>query len=111
MDFFYYFIKNICIFTLVITLFLNIFPRKQYLKYIKLFAGLLLIVSALSPIINWKKSKYNISDIIEKNYSMNIETENINIEKKLNEMQTKISERICETETNMSKLPRKNNKE
>ena len=96
MDFLYYFIKNICIFTLVITLFLNIFPRKQYLKYIKLFAGLLLIVSALSPIINWKKSKYNISDIIEKNYSMN--------------MQTKISERICETETNMSKLSRKNNK-
>ena len=41
---------------------------------------------------------------------MNIETGNINIEKKLNEMQTKISERICETETNMSKLSRKNNK-
>ena len=30
----------------------------------------MLIVSALSPIINWKKSKYNISDIIEKNYSI-----------------------------------------
>lgn len=52
MEFLYNYVKNICVFMLVITLILNIFPDRQYIKYIKLFAGLLLIISAITPIVN-----------------------------------------------------------
>ena len=40
MEFLYQYIKNICIFSLVISLVLNIFPESSSKKYIKLFAGI-----------------------------------------------------------------------
>jgi len=50
MEFIYSYIKNICIFMLVITIITNIFPEKRYIKYIKFFAGILLILIVLSPV-------------------------------------------------------------
>ena len=48
MEFIYSYIKNICIFMLVITIITNIFPEKRYIKYIKFFAGILLSAYMLS---------------------------------------------------------------
>ena len=92
MEFLYQYIKNICVFTLVITLILNIFPDRQYLKYIKLFAGLLLILLAINPIVNLGKKRIDISDIIDKFYYSEI-TVDSDMSDSLNEIQTKVYER------------------
>ncbi len=95
MEFLYQYIKNICVFTLVITLILNIFPDRQYLKYIKLFAGLLLILLAINPIVNLGKKRIDISDIIDKFYYSEI-TVDSDMSDSLNEIQTKVYERMSE---------------
>ena len=95
MEFLYQYIKNICVFTLVITLILNIFPDRQYLKYIKLFAGLLLILLAINPIVNLGKQRIDISDIIDKFYYSEI-TVDSDMSDSLNEIQTKVYERMSE---------------
>lgn len=95
MEFLYHYIKNICVFTLVITLILNIFPDRQYLKYIKLFAGLLLILLAINPIVNLGKKRIDISDIIDKFYYSEI-TVDSDMSDSLNEIQTKVYERMSE---------------
>ena len=95
MEFLYQYIKNICVFTLVITLILNIFPDRQYLKYIKLFAGLLLILLAINPIVNLGKKRIDISDIIDKFYYSEI-TVDSDMSDSLNEIQTKVYESMSE---------------
>lgn len=95
MEFVYGYIRNICIFMLVITLILNIFPEKSYKKYIKLFAGLLLLLIVFNPIIKIKNSKLDIGKMIEKYYKVNIDF-NTNYEGEMEEIQTKMFERISE---------------
>ncbi len=95
MEFLYNYVKNICVFMLVITLILNIFPDRKYIKYIKLFAGLLLIISAITPIVNLGKQRINITDIINKYYSKEI-TMDSDISDSIREMQTKVYERVSE---------------
>ena len=68
MEFLYQYIKNICIFSLVISLVLNIFPESSSKKYIKLFAGIVLLALIVNPIINIKNNSGNIEQII-KNYT------------------------------------------
>lgn len=91
MEFLYAFVKNICVFTLVITLILNIFPDSKYKKYMKLFAGLLLIALVFNPIVQWKNSKTEVNRII-KQYSHG----SYELEPDLNtkELETKMYERI-----------------
>lgn len=96
MEFLYSYIKNICVFMLVITLILNIFPDRQYIKYIKLFAGLLLIISAITPIINLGKQRIDITKVIDKFYSKEI-TMDSDISDSVREMQTKVYERVRES--------------
>ena len=91
MDFLYSYIKNICVFTLVITLILNIFPDKKYKKYIKLFAGLLLLALIFNPIVKLKKTDFNIHEIISQ-YSHG--TYYIDLEDGMEELETKMYERI-----------------
>lgn len=81
---------------LVITLILNIFPDRQYIKYIKLFAGLLLIISAITPIINLGKQRIDITKVIDKFYSKEI-TMDSDISDSVREMQTKVYERVRES--------------
>lgn len=95
MEFIYSYVKNICVFMLVITLILNIFPDRQYKKYIKLFAGLLLIISAITPIVNLGKKRIDVADIIDKYYSKEV-TMDSDISDSVKEMQTKIYERVSE---------------
>ena len=59
MEWFMGYIKNLCVFTLIITLILNIFPESNYKKYIKLFAGFLLLVIIMQPIIRMRNLDYN----------------------------------------------------
>lgn len=96
MEFLYSYVKNICVFMLVITLILNIFPDRQYIKYIKLFAGLLLIISAITPIINFGKQRIDITKVIDKYYSKEI-TMDSDISDSVREMQTKVYERVRES--------------
>lgn len=95
MEFIYHYVKNICVFMLVITLILNIFPDRQYRKYIKLFAGLLLIILAMNPIVNLGKKRIDISSIIDQYYSREI-TMDTDISDGVKEIQTKVYERMRE---------------
>lgn len=93
MEFIYSYVKNICVFMLVITLILNIFPDKQYKKYIKLIAGLLLIISTISPLINYGKKRIDVTNIIDRYYSKEI-TMDSDISDSVKELQTKVYERV-----------------
>ncbi len=81
------FAKSVCTFTLVITLLMNIFPSSYNKKYIKLFAGILLICLILNPIINWKNSKFEIEEIISNythgNYDKALNNDLSNLESKI----------------------------
>lgn len=91
MEFIYGYIKNICVFTLVITLILNIFPDKKYKKYIKLFAGLLLLALIFSPIVKFKKDYLDIEQMISKYAHGSF---HIDLEEGIGELETKMYERI-----------------
>ena len=91
MEFLYSYIKNICVFTLVITLLLNVFPDKQYKKYIKLFAGFLLLALILNPIIKAKNMKLDINKLISEYSRGKYE---INLEKDVGALETKMYERM-----------------
>ena len=91
MDFIYSYIQNICVFTLVTTLILNIFPDKRYKKYIKLFVGLLLLALIFNPIIKFKNAAFNINEIISM-YSRG--KSSIDLDKDVEELETKIYERM-----------------
>lgn len=93
MDYLYSFVKNVCVFTLVITLILSIFPDSKYKKYIKLFAGVLLIALVFNPIVQWKNSKKNINEIIS-DYSRG--SYNIDLQSDLEEIENKMYERISD---------------
>lgn len=108
MEFIYSYVKNICVFMLVITLILNIFPDRQYRKYIKLFAGLLLIISAIAPIVNLGKKRVDVADIIDKYYSKEI-TMDSDISDSVNEIQTKVYERISEINEQTTSESKENN--
>ena len=91
MEFIYSYIKNICIFMLVITIITNIFPEKRYIKYIKFFAGILLIF--LSPVFKITKKDINVDRIITEN--INIDAKN-QLDTRLNDFEKKIEERLSE---------------
>lgn len=108
MEFLYNYVKNICVCTLVITLMLNIFPDRQYRKYIKLFAGLLLIILAMNPIVNFGKKRIDVTRIIDKYYSKEIIMDT-DISDSVNEIQTKVYERIREINEQTSSESKENN--
>ena len=64
MEWIYSYIKNICVFTLVLSLVLNIFPESSYQKYIKLFAGFLLLIFVLNPLIRLFQSDFHLEDMV-----------------------------------------------
>ena len=68
---------------LVITIITNIFPEKRYIKYIKFFAGILLILIVLSPVFKITKKDINID---AKNQ----------LDTRLNDFEKKIEERLSE---------------
>ena len=93
MEFIYSYIKNICIFMLVITIITNIFPERRYIKYIKFFAGILLILIDLSPVFKITKKNINVDRIITEN--INIDAKN-QLDTRLNDFEKKIEERLSE---------------
>ena len=114
MDFLYRFVKNICMFTLVITLLLNLFPDEKYKKYIKMFAGLLLIALVFNPIVGWKNKRVNIENIILK-YADGMSEIETGFDTR--ELETKIYERLDrqlkmqeETQSKEEKSEKKNRK-
>ena len=95
MQFVFNYVKNICVFVLIITIILNIFPERQYIKYIKLFAGILLIALVFNPVIRIDKSRINIPKIIEKYSNQKINL-NVDMDKEMEEIQKKVQERVSE---------------
>jgi stage III sporulation protein AF len=73
------------------TLILNIFPDRQYKKYIKLFAGLLLLALIFNPIVQFKKIKINLNEIISGYTRGNYE---ISLDEDVLELETKMYERM-----------------
>lgn len=64
MEWIFSYIRNICVFTLMLSLVLNIFPESNYQKYIKLFAGFLLLIFVLNPLIRLFHSDFRLEDMI-----------------------------------------------
>lgn len=107
MEFIYNHIKNICVFMLLVTLLLNIFPDMRYQKYIKLFAGLLLIILAMNSIINLGKKPIDVAEIIDKYYSKEI-TMDTDISDNVKEIQTKVYERMISINEQTTSETKKN---
>lgn len=93
MEFIYSYIKNICVFTLVTTLILNIFPDRQYKKYIKLFVGILLLALIFNPLVKLRDSKIDLNKIISDYTHGSYEIE---LDKDVMELETKMYERISD---------------
>ena len=108
MQFVFSYVKNICIFVLIITIILNIFPEKQYIKYIKLFAGILLIALVLNPVIRINKSRSNIPQNIERYSGQRINLD-MDMEKELEKIQKKVKERVSESESRYGETESKKN--
>ena len=70
------YIKGIVFFSLFANLILDFMPNINYKKYIKVLIGILLIIVILKPILNF----------------------DLQVDEKINEMETKIYERILEGE-------------
>lgn len=87
------YIKNIVYFTLFVNLLLIFFPNKSYVKYIKFFAGILLVLVAVEPLVNFDKIQSEIEKSFEK-YSLEIMNEEIT--ENVNELETKILDRVLE---------------
>lgn len=85
------FTQNICTFTLVMTLLLNIFPHSFNKKYVKLFAGILLICLIFNPIVNWKKYKFDIENMISSYTYGQLETD---LNRNISELESKMTERL-----------------
>lgn len=76
MSFLYHYVRSVCIFSLVISLILNIFPESSNKKYIKLFAGIVLLALILNPIIGIRNNmdlESKIKKITHGNYIINNE--------------------------------------
>lgn len=108
MQFVFSYVKNIFIFVLIITIILNIFPEKQYIKYIKLFAGVLLIALVFNPVIRINKSRINIPQIIERYSGQRINLD-MDMEKELEKIQKKVKERVSESESRYGETESKKN--
>ncbi len=64
MEWIFSYVKNICVFTFVLSLVLNIFPESGYRKYIRLFAGFLLLIFVLNPLIRLFDSDFHLEEFI-----------------------------------------------
>lgn len=95
MEFVYGYIRNISIFMIVTTLILNIFPEKSSKKYIKLFAGFLLLMLIFNPIVKYKKNNINVDKIISEYSRVKID-KNSNLENSVNKFREDLFERISE---------------
>ena len=91
MSFIYPYIRSICIFCLLTTIILNMFPEEKSKKYIKLLAGFLMIAIVISPITKIKRLDLKIDKMIEKYCDIKPD---IVFEKRLKEMETSLYEGV-----------------
>ena len=76
--------------------FFSLFANINYKKYIKVFIGILLIIVILKPILNFD---FLLNEINDKVDDVSFELNNdLQVDEKINEMETKIYERILEGE-------------
>lgn len=56
LDYIFGWIKDIVFYLILLTMVMHLLPNKQYHKYVKLFAGMLLVIIVISPmtqLLNW----------------------------------------------------------
>lgn len=99
MDWVYGYIKNIVIFTLMTTMILNLYPKEEFEKYIRLFAGLLLLLLMLHPVLQWKDESFSPEEYL----GTMVPEKNLDFEEKQKELEQILYERMDgETEKNRS---------
>ena len=90
------YIKWIVFFSLFANLILDFMPNINYKKYIKVLIGILLIIVILKPILNFD---FLLNEINDKVDDVSFELNNdLQVDEKINEMETKNYERILEGE-------------
>ncbi|MCR5704809.1 MAG: stage III sporulation protein AF [Eubacterium sp.] len=90
MDWIYGYIKNIVIFMLMTTMILNLYPREEFEKYIRLFAGLLLLLLMLHPVLQWKEKSFSPEAYLE----TMVPERDIDFEKRQKELEQNLYERM-----------------
>lgn len=64
MDYLIKWVKNIAIFYIISTLIQNLVPDGKYLKYVKLFLGIVMVILLIRPIGEWLGSDTNYNRIL-----------------------------------------------
>ena len=62
---FYSWIGSLACYYLVYSIVMNIIPKKEYQVYVKSFMGMLLVVIMLTPVMEFIRSDYDISEIFQ----------------------------------------------
>ena len=96
MEIIFGYIKNIVYFSIFINLILNVFPDKKYTKYIKVFAGFLLILVVLEPFSKFGKINLRLENLLKKYSAVSKDNE---ITDSIKELETSIIERVIEKES------------
>lgn len=64
MDSIYEWMKNLVFYSLLVSIVMNVMPNSEYQKYIRFFLGMLLIVVAITPILQL----LNLDETMDTNY-------------------------------------------
>lgn len=64
MNWFIEYIRNIVVFMLIRTIVLNIYPKSEFEKYIKLLAGFLLVILIMQPLLQMGGYQFNVEDYL-----------------------------------------------
>lgn len=83
MSYIYTWVKNLVCFYLLLTVVLHLLPQKSYRKYIRFFAGMLLIILVVSPVLSLLgneealKSKISQAEFFQDLDNMKLDTEHL----------------------------------
>jgi stage III sporulation protein AF len=89
MDWILNYIKNVVLFLLVMTVVLNLCPKTEFEKYVRMFAGFLLLLLVMQPLLKLggQESFFEISPD-------GIELETVDLQKTSDELERKMIERL-----------------
>ncbi|MCR5736750.1 MAG: stage III sporulation protein AF [Eubacterium sp.] len=62
MNFFMEYVKNVVMFMLCLTMILNLYPKSVFEKYIRMFAGLLLLLLIIRPWMKLEEKNFIVTD-------------------------------------------------
>ncbi len=90
MEFFVGYVKNVVMFMLALTMILNFYPKSAFEKYIRMFAGLLLLLLMIQPWMKLEEKNFSVTDYLGE---LPVEAEE-ELQKEREQLENKIMERL-----------------